>query len=105
MDGHGELTTAQVADYLGVKPQTIYAYVSRGVLSPLRREPGTGSLFRLADVQSLVARDARGGDGESPSATTSARPSHRSRPGPWRFAVTPCRTWRGPRPTSRSGPC
>lgn len=60
MDGHGELTTAQVADYLGVKPQTIYAYVSRGVLSPLRREPGTGSLFRLADVQSLVGSGRSG---------------------------------------------
>lgn len=60
MDGHGELTTAQVADYLGVKPQTIYAYVSRGVLSPLRREPGTGSLFRLEDVQGLVGSGRSG---------------------------------------------
>ncbi|GAA4875245.1 citrate synthase [Serinicoccus chungangensis] len=51
----GEITTAQVADYLGVKTQTVYAYVSRGVLSPLRREPGAGSVFALADVQALGA--------------------------------------------------
>lgn len=50
----GELTTGQVADYLGVKVQTVYAYVSRGVLTPVRREPGTGSLFALADVRALV---------------------------------------------------
>jgi citrate synthase len=50
----GELTTAQVADYLGVKVQTVYAYVSRGVLTPLRRDPVAGSLFALADVESLV---------------------------------------------------
>ncbi|WP_298890099.1 citrate/2-methylcitrate synthase [uncultured Serinicoccus sp.] len=49
----GELTTVQVADYLGVKTQTVYAYVSRGVLSPLRREPGAGSVFAFDDVQAL----------------------------------------------------
>ena len=49
----GELSTAQVADYLGVKTQTVYAYVSRGVLAPLRRDPGVGSVFALADVQAL----------------------------------------------------
>ncbi|MCK0111269.1 helix-turn-helix domain-containing protein [Ornithinimicrobium sp. F0845] len=56
----GELTTAAVADYLGVKIQTVYAYVSRGVLAPVRREAGTGSLFRLEDVQSLVGSGRSG---------------------------------------------
>ena len=56
----GELTTAQVADYLGVKPQTVYAYVSRGVLTTLRREPGTGSIFALEDVQALVGAGRSG---------------------------------------------
>lgn len=50
----GELTTAQVADYLGVKVQTVYAYVSRGVLTPVRRDPSSGSLFALADVRGLL---------------------------------------------------
>ncbi|KUG57408.1 hypothetical protein AVL62_13350 [Serinicoccus chungangensis] len=64
----GELTTAQVADYLGVKTQTVYAYVSRGVLSPLRREPGTGSVFALQDVQALGR--GRSGRRTSPRATS-----------------------------------
>lgn len=54
MSDEGELTTAQVADYLGVKVQTVYAYVSRGVLAPLRRDTAGGSIFALADVRELV---------------------------------------------------
>lgn len=57
----GELTTAQVADYLGVKVQTVYAYVSRGVLAPVRREAGTGSLFALGDVQAVAEGAGRSG--------------------------------------------
>lgn len=56
-----EVSTGQVADYLGVKVQTVYAYVSRGVLTPVRREAGTGSLFALADVQALAGRGGRAG--------------------------------------------
>lgn len=56
----GELTTAQVADYLGVKVQTVYAYVSRGVLTPLRRDPSRGSLFALTDVRELAGRPRAG---------------------------------------------
>lgn len=56
----GELTTGQVAAYLGVKTQTVYAYVSRGVLTPVRKEPGTGSLFRVEDVQALVGAHSAG---------------------------------------------
>ncbi|WP_162802006.1 citrate synthase [Ornithinimicrobium murale] len=65
----GELTTEQVADYLGVQIQTVYAYVSRGVLTPVRKEPGTGSLFRLEDVQER-AGGGRGGRRTSRPATS-----------------------------------
>ncbi|QFG67900.1 citrate/2-methylcitrate synthase [Ornithinimicrobium pratense] len=68
----GELTTGQVADYLGVKVQTVYAYVSRGVLAPVRREPGTGSLFALADVRGLV-RGGRAGRRGGPAASDDVR--------------------------------
>lgn len=57
----GELTTAQVADYLGVKAQTVYAYVSRGVLTPVRREAKAGSLFAIQDVRALAAQPGRSG--------------------------------------------
>ncbi|GAA5160142.1 citrate synthase [Ornithinimicrobium tianjinense] len=68
----GELTSAQVADYLGVKVQTVYAYVSRGVLTPLRRDPSAGSLFALADVQAL-AGGARSGRRRRPAASDDVR--------------------------------
>lgn len=55
------LSTRQAADLLGVKPQTVYAYVSRGVL---RRHGGTdkrSSRFARVEVERLAARNRRGG--------------------------------------------
>ena len=52
----------QVAAYLGVKAQTVYAYVSRGLLTPVRRGGPGGSLFDATAVQALrdgLARPAR----------------------------------------------
>lgn len=50
------LTTAEAALRLRVKPETIYAYVSRGLL-PRVKSPGDRlSRFRLADVERLAAR-------------------------------------------------
>lgn len=57
----GLLTTTQAADYLGVKVQTVYAYVSRGVLAPVRREPGVGSLFAVEEVRAVAGRPGRSG--------------------------------------------
>ena len=69
----GELTTAQVAEYLGVKVETVYAYVSRGVLTPRRREPGTGSLFAVEDVQALVRGGRAGRRGQRLAASDDVR--------------------------------
>lgn len=55
------LSTAQTAQLLGVKPATVYAYVSRGQLT---RHPGADprtSRFDRAEVQRLAARARRGG--------------------------------------------
>ncbi|AEV83453.1 citrate synthase [Actinoplanes sp. SE50] len=49
------LTTDQVAQRLGVKPATVYAYVSRGLLPSRRNAAGKGSLFAKADVDALLA--------------------------------------------------
>ncbi|GIG56632.1 citrate synthase [Longispora fulva] len=54
-----QLTTDQAAARLGVKPETVYAYVSRGLLHSTRAKDGRGSLFDPAEVEQLAARGAR----------------------------------------------
>jgi citrate synthase len=49
------LSTEEVARRLGVKPATVYAYVSRGLLSSRRNGAGKGSLFDPAEVDAFVA--------------------------------------------------
>ena len=53
------LTTAEAAAELGVKAQTLYAYVSRGQLARRSAEGGSGSLFHRDDVARLAARGSR----------------------------------------------
>lgn len=55
-DSEARLSTRQVADRLGVKPETVYAYVSRGLLHSAREQGGRGSRFDPGEVESLVAR-------------------------------------------------
>jgi citrate synthase len=50
------LTVAQAARRLGVKPATLYAYVSRGVLRRDRAADGRGSLFDAEEVERLARR-------------------------------------------------
>ncbi|MDR7426838.1 MAG: helix-turn-helix domain-containing protein [Armatimonadota bacterium] len=56
------LTAQEVCALLGVKPQTLYAYVSRGVLRSYRRGRRRQRLYQLREVESLLRlRPARGG--------------------------------------------
>jgi citrate synthase len=55
------LTTEEAARRLGVKVPTLYAYVSRGLIESLRDPATRGSLFDLADVETLAARSREGG--------------------------------------------
>ena len=50
------MTARQVADRLGVKVETVYAYVSRGTLDSHRGRDGRTSMFRSADVEALARR-------------------------------------------------
>ena len=50
------LTANQAADRLGVKPATLYAYVSRGVLRRVTAADGRHSLFDAAEVDALARR-------------------------------------------------
>ncbi|MCX4587893.1 citrate/2-methylcitrate synthase [Streptomyces sp. NBC_01481] len=53
------LTTKEAAARLGVKPETVYAYVSRGQLSSRRDPTGRGSTFDAKEVDALVRRGRR----------------------------------------------
>ena len=55
------LTTQEVARRLGVKPETVYAYVSRGLLDSARGPGGRNSTFDPKQVDRLAARRRRAG--------------------------------------------
>jgi citrate synthase len=50
------LSAAEAARRLGVKPATLYAYVSRGVLSRGKAADGRASLFNVDEVERLARR-------------------------------------------------
>src|SRR5437660_7723403 len=54
----GLLTAEEAAAQLGVKPATVYAYVSRGLLER-RRGPDGRSRFSLVDLERLARRGRR----------------------------------------------
>lgn len=51
-----QLSTREVARRLGIKPETIYAYVSRGVLHREKGADGRTSYFDSEEVARLAAR-------------------------------------------------
>ncbi|MFB7500545.1 citrate/2-methylcitrate synthase [Streptomyces sp. NPDC056161] len=53
------LSTRETAELLGVKPETVYAYVSRGQLTSRREPGGRGSTFDEAEVTALARRNRR----------------------------------------------
>ena len=58
-DGRDYLTTAQTAARLGLKTETVYAYVSRGLLTSTRIPAVRGSLFAVDEVEQLASRGGR----------------------------------------------
>ncbi|MFF8640516.1 citrate synthase [Streptomyces sp. NPDC015345] len=66
-DGRRRLSTKEAAELLGVKPETVYAYVSRGQLSSRRGAGARGSTFDPGEVEALARRNRR-----EPAASTSA---------------------------------
>lgn len=60
---HGEpyLSATEACQLLGIKPATLYAYVSRGVLRSYRQGIKRERLYRRGDVQQVLhLRPSRG---------------------------------------------
>ena len=71
VDGEAYLTVEEAAHLMGVKPATVYAYVSRGILQSYRQGMKRQRLYRQAEVEQLTrmapsARDAAGGTRKLP---------------------------------------
>ena len=63
VDGEEYLTVDEAAQLMGVKPATVYAYVSRGILQSYRQGMRRQRLYRRSEVEQLTrmapsARDA-----------------------------------------------
>jgi len=50
------ITAAEAADRLGIKQASLYAYVSRGVLSRRREPEGRASMFDASEVEALARK-------------------------------------------------
>ena len=61
IQGEPYLSAAEACELLGVKPATLYAYVSRGVLRSYRQGIKRARLYRRGDVQRVLhLRPSRG---------------------------------------------
>jgi citrate synthase len=54
LDGEEYLTVEEAAGLMGVKPATLYAYVSRGILRSYRQGIKRQRLYRRADIEQLT---------------------------------------------------
>ena len=54
LNGEEYLTVKEAARLLGVKPATLYAYVSRGVLRSYRQGIKRRRLYRRAEIETLL---------------------------------------------------
>jgi len=54
LNGEEYLTVSEASRLLGVKPATLYAYVSRGVVRSYRQGIKRERLYRRAEIESLL---------------------------------------------------
>jgi len=66
------LTAAEACALLGIKAQTLYAYVSRGLLRAETHPGRTGKLYARDDIDALLAR-SRARAGHGPTAASAMR--------------------------------
>jgi excisionase family DNA binding protein len=78
LDGEEYLTVDEAARLMGVKPATLYAYVSRGILRSYRQGIRRQRLYRRAEIEALTrvtpsAREERPLAVTNPDAAAGAR--------------------------------
>ena len=61
LDGDEYLTVDEAAGLLGVKRETLYAYVSRGILKSYRQGIKRQRLYRRSEVEALIRLDRGAG--------------------------------------------
>jgi len=61
VDGEEYLTVDEAARTLDVKPATLYAYVSRGILRSYRQGIKRQRLYRRSEVEALIRLDRGAG--------------------------------------------
>lgn len=66
------LSAAEACAYLSIKPQTLYAYVSRGQLRAVLQPKGQGHLYARTELEALRAR-SRARAGHGPAAASAMR--------------------------------
>jgi excisionase family DNA binding protein len=81
MNGEAFLSAREACDLLHVKPATLYAYVSRGILPSYRQGIRRTRLYRRDDVERLTR--LRGPDGEGPAVTPPADEENTTDDSPW----------------------
>ena len=59
LDGEEYLTVEEAAALLGVKRETLYAYVSRGIIKSYKQGMKRQRLYRRAEVEALVRLERR----------------------------------------------
>jgi citrate synthase len=54
IQGEDYLSAAEASELMGIKPATLYAYVSRGVLQSFRQGIKRQRLYRRRDIQQVL---------------------------------------------------
>src|SRR5689334_19792308 len=76
VDGEEYLTGDEAAGLLGVKRETLYAYVSRGLLKSYRQGIKRQRLYRRAEIEALLRLSPSGADDSGEAAgPRAARPA------------------------------
>ena len=88
----GDFVSAQKAcELLGVKPATLYAYVSRGILHSYKQGIKRQRLYKQSELEALLR--LRPGDTPSPATTTQTAQDDKSRSNKGQDAIPLAEDW------------